>query len=380
MIGSRFKVKGARNEMNSGIDLEEIKTVACLALKLPEAVSLYVESIKEGGSARSYYRVRYGEDDLHSHLRGNDKSLSTMPGNINQEQNKKNRRTVILMKYDRAREENNYYAAIAKFLAAIGVRTPRILHDDPMNNFIVMEDLGDKDLWSLRNESWNVRRDCYFKTLGLIHVLHCYPVEHFSSEGVTLMEGFGPDLYRWEHAYFMDNFVEAVCHIETDRTVQQLLEDELSQLAERLEQYPKCLVHRDFQSQNVMIYESEPVLIDFQGMRFGNLFYDLASLLYDPYCDVAEGERMELLRYYYDIEKRDPDWEDFEKMFRLAAAQRLMQALGAYGHLGIKQQKNEFLKHIPNGLNNLIDAVSHSRCLPQLENLCRRCLTTLKAR
>ena len=40
-----------------------------------------------------------------------------------------------------------------------------------------------------------------------------------------------------------------------------------------------------------MIREGEPVLIDFQGMRLGSPFYDLGSLLCDPYVDFREADR-----------------------------------------------------------------------------------------
>ena len=61
---------------------------------------------------------------------------------------------------------------------------------------------------------------------------------------------------------------------------------------------PRVLVHRDFQSQNIIIRNSYAYLIDFQGMRPGLAEYDLASLLYDPYVDLPEVERSELAGYY----------------------------------------------------------------------------------
>ena len=48
------------------------------------------------------------------------------------------------------------------------------------------------------------------------------------------MEGFGPDLYRWERDYFRDHFVRDVCGIELDPSFERELEAELSSLAERL--------------------------------------------------------------------------------------------------------------------------------------------------
>ena len=115
------------------------------------------------------------------------------------------------------------------------------------------------------------------------------------------MEGFGPDLYRWERDYFRDHFVRNICGIELDPRPARQLEEELSGLAERLAGTRTCLIHRDLQSQNVMIRDKAPFLIDFQGMRTGNAFYDLASLLCDPYATFSDDERYDLLSYYYGL-------------------------------------------------------------------------------
>ena len=122
-----------------------------------------------------------------------------------------------------------------------------------------------------------------------------------------------------------------------------------------------------------MIRKGEPVLIDFQGMRFGNLFYDLGSLLYDPYVEIREADRASLLRTYYDLSRPSQDWDEFEKLFHLASAQRLMQALGAYGFLGRERGKSRFLVHIAPALDRLIDVTGRTGILPRLHSLAHRC-------
>jgi aminoglycoside/choline kinase family phosphotransferase len=187
------------------------------------------------------------------------------------------------------------------------------------------------------------------------------------------MEGFGPDLYHWERDYFKNHFVRDVCGIELEPAFERQLEAELSNLAERLLGTGRSLVHRDLQSQNVMIRKGEAFLIDFQGMRFGSPFYDLGSLLCDPYVEFGGDERMGLLLHYYNLSKQDLSWEEFQKMFWEASAQRLMQALGAYGFLGLKKGLKAYLEHIPSGLHNLHLAASHGESLPRLGELCMVC-------
>jgi hypothetical protein len=194
------------------------------------------------------------------------------------------------------------------------------------------------------------------------------------------MESFGPDLYRWERNYFRDHFVRGLCGLELEPAFERELEAELSALAERLAEATPCLVHRDLQSQNVMIRDGEPFLIDFQGMRFGSPFYDLGSLLCDPYVDFSSSEQAELLLFYYGLSKQGLDWAAFQDTFWEASAQRLMQALGAYGSLGLNKGLKAYLDHVPAGLRNLQRASRQAAALPRLCELSSQCQSAVTAK
>ena len=57
--------------------------------------------------------------------------------------------------------------------------------------------------------------------------------------------------------------------------------DELA-LAEKVAAQPLALIHRDFQSQNILTGGDSVGLVDFQGMRWGPVAYDAVSLKVDP--------------------------------------------------------------------------------------------------
>jgi aminoglycoside/choline kinase family phosphotransferase len=302
--------------------------------------------------------------------RGSDRTFSRLKWNRGN--------SAILIHYDPKRIENTYYADIASFLSRIDVPAPWLIGHDPNRCLILMEDLGKTDLWSLRETSRKALQDLYQKTLTIVHRLHSFPEKDFPRGRVRLMGDFGPELYRWERNYFLDHFVRNVCRIELELSFEKKLEVELSGLAERLAASKHSLIHRDLQSQNVMIRNGEPFLIDFQGMRFGSLFYDLGSLLCDPYVEFKEEQRMDLLSYYYGLSKQSLTWEDFQKMFWEASAQRLMQALGAYGFLGLEKGLEAYLSHIPSGLHNLQLAASKVTSLPQLLELSFLCQKAIR--
>lgn len=299
-----------------------------------------VEPLEKGGSDRKFYRVRAGDSSL------------------------------ILAKYGSQREENLHYVVIAQFLRGLGVRVPEIYFHEPSEGLIWMEDLGERDLWSYRQEPWAIRKGLYENTLDEALTLHTRAHRAPAAEIPQLQAEFNAELYRWEQNYFLDH---CLCrHFGMDK---EMVEAEcgraaLDAMAERLHELPRAFVHRDFQSQNIVVVDGQACFIDFQGMRPGLVQYDLASLLYDPYVELTEEERNELLDYYLAAAREAGETErgDFREVYDLCAVQRLMQALGAYGFLGHVKERPTFLEHIPAALGLLRGVAGRVK---GLEELCR---------
>jgi aminoglycoside/choline kinase family phosphotransferase len=219
-----------------------------------------------------------------------------------------------------------------------------------------MEDLGDRDLWSYRMASWPERRPLYESALNAVAKLHRLPESVANRIRAHLAPVFNEALYRWEQNYFFEHCLGR--HFDVDgKTLRELSAvPALRKIARQLASYSRVLVHRDFQSQNLIIRDGEAYLIDFQGMRPGLAEYDLASLLYDPYVSLTNKERDELLGFY----RTQKDCHDSaqEEKLRLCAMQRLMQALGAYGYLGHVKGNSAFLTHIPAALYSLGEVIA----------------------
>lgn len=298
-------------------------------------MSVIVEPIEKGGSGRKFWRVNAAG---HSH---------------------------ILVRYGEERPENRYYVEIGQFLSKVGVRVPLVHFHDPAEGLIIMEDAGGTDLWSFRQEPWLRRRAFYQRTLDEALTLHTRA--HEAGGRPHLQQSFDAELYRWEQKYFLDNCLQRHFGL-TDFDFER---DALDAIAERLATEPRCLVHRDFQSQNIIIRDGEVCLIDFQGLRPGLAQYDVASLLLDPYVELAEPEREELLAHYLSglLGAGQPNESAWMELYHLCAMQRLMQALGAYGKLGHLDGRTHFLEHIPVALPRLREVVGKIPGLEQLHRL-----------
>ena len=328
---------------------EELITFARETLALSLTAKIEILPFPTRGSNRKYFRLKWDDHSL------------------------------ILMHYDPSRRENTRFAEIASFLKEIDIPVAEIIRSDSHRCLILMQDLGDTDLWSLRDKPWEVRKVYYLRTLEVACKLHAFPPQQFPSGRIQLMEPFGPSLYQWEHNYCKDQFISRLCGIELDSASLEKLNFELSYLVGKLSLQPKSLVHRDLQSQNVLLYHEKIFLIDFQGMRFGSPFYDLASLLCDPYVNFTEPEREEMLMFYYALAGKSIGWRFFQQAFWEASVQRLMQALGAYAFLGLTHGLKGYRDYIPAGLKNLQIAVERAGSFPQLRKLCSRCEKVLAA-
>lgn len=246
--------------------------------------------------------------------------------------------------------ENFLYAPIAEFLCGCGVPVPKILYHDAQKKIIVMEDAGERDIGELQAEEM---RGAYFAALRAAKILHTKASEKFAANPIELCPPFDADLYRWEQDYFYRECAQGVFGINIPRP-----DSDFEILTRRLLDFTRRLLFRDFQSQNIMVSEGGDIrVIDFQGMRLGNPFYDVASLLFDPYVEKLGGEFIdEALGEYLNFlpDASFPGFAESREMLNFAGVERLLQALGAYGFLSAKKGKTGYAKYFAPAAANLL--------------------------
>jgi aminoglycoside/choline kinase family phosphotransferase len=282
---------------------DSILSIARQYLGVDPTVSVTLEPIKRGASGRTIVRVK-------------------TPG----------RDPFIGIHWTDERPDNDNFLPVAHFLKKARLRVPEILHENAKRRVALVEDLGDVDLHSLRDRPFAEREPYYRSALEQVdRLFYAKPPKDFE-----LMPPFDAALYRWEQEYFFDHLVEDHLGLNADELRANPV---FTDLAERLGSGARHLVHRDFQSQNLLIKDGLVYLIDFQGLRRGRQEYDLASLIFDPYLDHSVDERERLLEIWEEIADERPE----TTLFHQCAAQRLMQALGAYGNI-LKRRGDEWYR------------------------------------
>jgi aminoglycoside/choline kinase family phosphotransferase len=264
----------------------------------------------------------------------------------------------------------------ANFLQKLGIPVPELLEINSDNKQALFEDAGDISLYSFLKcprEDSQVET-IYMKIIDALVLIHTRATQN--SGGCQLIDErvFDYEHFRWETDYFINMFVKGERNISVQS---KSIDNELHQLALRADSFPKTVIHRDFQSQNIMIMNGRQLrVIDYQGAKKGPPAYDVASLLRDPYYRIRDDIRERLLEYYIN-QMQDAVTEDFDTaLFRdsliTCSLQRHMQALGAYAFLSSEKGKKYFLKYIPEGLRLLKeDIVVTGNEYPQLFKLIR---------
>ena len=246
---------------------------------------------------------------------------------------------IVILYDDAKRVENARYAGHAKWLKAHGVSVPEVLADRPELKTLVLADAGTEKTLTLRDYVHVIEALAAFNALG----------EKAAAE-LALEPAFDENLYEWERDLFAEHCLGTRYH----RTMSEAVKSDLEKVAAVLVKEPKALVHRDFQSTNILWRNEVFTFIDFQGMRLGAAAYDLASLVYDPYVE-GEIERRALSKVYARASGR----EQIVEVLPFAAVQRLVQCLGAYGRLASVGQP-QFGKFVLPALKNLHAAAAEA--------------------
>jgi hypothetical protein len=182
---------------------------------------------------------------------------------------------------------------------------------------------------------------------------------------------FDRNSVMWDLNYFKYMFLK----LSGTGFNEQLLEEDFKKLATTIEKVKSSgFLYRDFQSRNVMVKGGMPWFIDFQGGRKGAPYYDVASLLLDPYVELDSQLHNRLLDYYFELTSSaiGVDTVTFYRDYNVFGTVRLLQALGAYGFRGLYERKPNFTESIPPAvrqLNRIFESDEIKQLFPEIAQI-----------
>jgi|WetSurMetagenome_2_1015567.scaffolds.fasta_scaffold00138_31 NDP-sugar pyrophosphorylase family protein/aminoglycoside/choline kinase family phosphotransferase len=274
-------------------------------------------------------------------------------------------RTVVLMECGHDDPDFIRQIEYTVFFRKYGIPVPDLIFVDLGARSAVFEDLGDMSLYSRLKfrRGDDAVEQTYMRVMEIMARLHGPVSDHVSECPALASRVFDYEYLRWETAYFIERFVRGVREIRIKDNA--AIDDEFHRLAARTDSFTKRIIHRDFQSQNIMMTKDIPRIIDYQGARMAPPAYDIASVLWDPYAPIKNDIRDRTLNYYLSLlADTTGGWfssEGFTEALIYCRLQRHMQALGAYGFLAKIKGKTYFLKYAPEAVRLLKEDVEPVR-------------------
>ncbi len=261
----------------------------------------------------------------------------------------------IVMDSPPAQEDPRPWLEIGARLSAAGLHVPAVRAHDLEQGFLLIEDLGSRLYLPALNEQTvdALYGDAMEALLRMQTRMDCSglpPFDHaLLASGLAVM----PEWFLQRH----------LGHAPSAND-QEVLEAAFDVITRNALEQPRCFVHRDFHSRNLLIVEHDnpgivapellsPGIIDFQGALAGPLTYDLASLLRDAYI-VWPRERVEGWVETYRRRLADAgligaeiDRERFRRWFDLTGLHRHIRVLGQFYRLWYRDGKSGYLADVP---------------------------------
>ncbi len=251
--------------------------------------------------------------------------------------------------------ENRTFIAIGKVLAANGIPVPRIFAVSEDEKHQLLEDLGNTSLFDLLQSTGDAAqlKPLYRQAIDTIVAIQSRVSPGFDFEICYPVQAFTLKSFYWDLCYFKYCFLRIGGHHFNEVA----LEEDFDGMVGELLSYRgmQVLVHRDFQSRNLMVHNGRMYTIDFQGARKGHPLYDLISLLWQARASLPMEMRAELFNDYLDRVKNLPgfDAEMLQEQYPVFVLFRILQVLGAYGLRGLHEQRPHFIASIPHAIENL---------------------------
>lgn len=281
--------------------------------------------------------------------------------------------TYIVMDAPPPHEDCAPFLQVAGRLRDAGLRVPVIYAQDRVQGFLLLSDLGAHtflDAIRAGLDDATGLQDHYRGALRALVRLQRCPADGLPSyDEVRLHE---------ELAVFPHWYLHVHHGLAPDPDTQTALARIFDQLVQQAVAQPRVFVHRDFHSPNLMLGtgapDFEPGILDFQDALNGPISYDIASLVMDARTTWDESRQLDWAIRYWEYARRaglpvPDDFARFHQQYEWMGLQRNLRILGVFARLSHRDDKHQYLEHIPRVLQYVRQAAGRYRIFHPLARL-----------
>jgi hypothetical protein len=318
-------------------------------------------------------------------------------------------RSLIVMDAPPEHEDCRPFIHIAQLFGDAGVNTPKVIAQNLQQGFLLLSDLG--NITYLQALNIDSAKQLYADACNAL-----IKIQLASKEG--MLPNYDEALLMREMRLFPEWYIAKHLNVTLNENQQAKLEKVFLRIIKNNLAQPRVYVHRDYHSRNLMvvthplsislpetppihlspasgrkgerekqfsiptgegtnekiILQLSPGILDFQDAVYGPITYDLVSLFKDAYIGWRETDVLDwLIRHWENARKAGlPVHEDFGEFYRdyeWMGVQRHLKVLGIFARLYHRDGKEGYLKDMPLVMNYLRKACERYIDLKPLLNL-----------
>ena len=242
------------------------------------------------------------------------------------------------------------YAAVNQILRKNKINAPKLINTFSTHSFIEISDLGEKSFLEFIKKKRN-KFNYYKKIIDLLINMQKIKIKDnykFKDKKINFQYYDKRKLHK-ESDLFFDWYLKYLLKKKFKKKMKKKIKKELDKLYCKLKFQNNIFTQRDFHAANIMMKGGKFGVIDNQDAIIGNRFYDLASLIDDVRITISDKTQENLFRYYVLKSRLNlKNLRTLKQEFSILSIQRNLKILGIFVRLYIRDEKPNYLKHLPN--------------------------------
>ena len=245
---------------------------------------------------------------------------------------------IIVVSKKETRKNLLIYDAINKILIKNKIKAPKLISQNYKSKNIQIEDFGNDTIYKIIKNN-NKKKLIYYKKviklLNLVQKIKTKRIKTFLGP-IYKVPKYSKKILLNETKLFLDWHVPKKIKKKNQTLLKKKLILILNSLINEIKFSNQTFVHRDFHVSNLMIKNKKLCLIDSQDAVFGNVAYDLASLIDDVRLKTSKRFKQDIFEEYIKKNKK-MNIESFKNDFEILSVLRNLKIIGIFKVSGFKR-------------------------------------------
>ena len=262
------------------------------------------------------------------------------------------------------------YDAINNLLIKKNLLAPKLIKSNYKKNYIEIEDFGDLTVFQLLRKK-KVNQFFYYKKILLmlkkIQKIKTKKIKTFLNTEY-IIPNYSKEILINESNLFLKWYLPIFIKGKRKDIVRRKISKIFKNLLNSLIYKKKVFIHRDFHVSNIMVTKKGFGLIDSQDAVYGNIAYDLASLIDDVRLKTNRKLKDKIFNEFIKINK-SLDKNEFKNDFEVLSVLRNFKIIGIFSRLSRRDGKHKYLKLIPYAWKLIENRINNNRKFNELKKI-----------